>query len=403
MFDFIKTNVRGIVPGCLVPNPLLYFNVTVDSEGEIKNRVAEYRGLKFKIIEEKFINVNGSVHKYLNGGLHNYNDFAIPDFLTVCVDLSKKFDLNPFSTALHNVEFGVNVLLPFETEEFLNAVISYKGREYERETYSGKGHLLRFTFDHYDLKIYNKGYQYQQEGNILRFEIKVKKMEYFKKRGIAVNSLADLFNVANYDRLKDCLLKAFAEIVMYDNTIKLNSLQQRERTVLMNGKNPKYWTELKQQGVEIKKKRNRFNDLVLKYGKRNAKVTVCALIERKWNEVSHIDTSTAVNIAAYLSQFRTETLPKVTTFESTSLTANLPQINSSNKGLIRGTTIRKCLSCGRDITSQKKESVFCSEKIYGKEAKKCRNMQSNTKNNFLRKEARLYSAGVLFDVNEYRI
>ncbi|HSH65812.1 MAG TPA: hypothetical protein VLB84_08445, partial [Bacteroidia bacterium] len=97
------------------------------------------------------------------------------------------------------------------------------------------------------------------------------------------------------------------------------------------------------------------------------------------------------------------TFPEITTFENTNSQINQPRINSSNKELITGTTIIKCLSCGRNITNQKKGSMFCSEKIYGKEAKKCRNMQSNPKNNYLRKETRLYSGGVLFDVNQCRI
>lgn len=38
---------------------------------------------------------------------------------------------------------------------------------------------------------------------------------------------------------------------------------------------------------------------------------------------------------------------------------------------------RYCKCCGRDITHQRKDSVFCSEKYFGKEAKKCRNKDSN--------------------------
>lgn len=390
-------------PGSLTTHPLLHFDITVDSNGEIKKRIAGYRDLKVKIIEEKFININGSVHKYFNNGFHNYNDFTVSDFLMVCADLSKKFNLNPYSTALHNVEFGVNVLLPFNTREVLNAIISYKGKEYEQETFSGKGYLIRFPFDHYDLKIYDKGHQYELGKNVFRFEIKVKKMEYFKKRGIEILHLSDLFDSLQYGKLKECLLKAITELVIYDPTIELEDLPPREKTVLLNGKNPKYWTALKQQGIDIKKKRNRFNELVLKHGKQNTKAVIYDLIENKWDELSSIDTSTAVNVLSYLSQFDPKTFPEITTFENTNSQINQPRINSSNKELITGTTIIKCLSCGRNITNQKKGSMFCSEKIYGKEAKKCRNMQSNPKNNYLRKETRLYSGGVLFDVNQCRI
>lgn len=402
MFDFIKTNIKNITPNELTKNLLLEFNTTVDSEGEIKNRVAEYKNLKFKIIDEKYININGSVHKYFNGGAHNYNNFTISDFVEVCIDLSEKFDLNPYTTYLHNIEFGVNVLLPFDTNKVLNSIISYKGKEGEVEKYGGKGYLIRFSFDHYDLKIYNKGFQYQQDKNILRFEIKVKKMEYFRKRNIDIKCLSDLLNTAKYGKLRACLLKAFNEVLIYDNSIKIKGVSQREKVVLINGRNPKYWIELKEQGKEIKKKRTRFKNLVLKYGKQNIHQTIYSIIERNSIEITKIDTSTEQKINDYLNQFKNKSVPKVTTFERAETILKSPQSNSSNKGLIQGAIIRKCLTCGRDITPQKKGSVFCSEKMYGKEAKKCRNNKSNPKNNYLKKEEKLYNGILLFDIGEYR-
>jgi hypothetical protein len=402
MFDFIKTNIKNIEPKELIDNSLLNFNITVDSESVIKNRIAEYCNLKFKIIDEKYININGSVHKYFNSGIHNHNDFAISNFVEVCKDLSQKFDLNPYLAYLHNLEFGVNVLLPFDTNKVLNSIISYKGKDCEIESYNGKGFLIRFSFDHYELKIYNKGFQYQLNENILRFEIKVRRMEYFKTRNITINRLSDLLKIEIIEKLKLCLLKAFKEVLMYDYSIKLKGLPQREKNVLMNGRNPKYWIELKQQGKEIKKKRARFNELVLKYGKVNLKETIYNLILEKLKELTKLDTSTEKNVNEYLSQFNTKTLPEITTFISAKPNTEFTQNNYSNIGLIEGVYKRICITCKRDISNQRKGSVFCSEKLYGKEAKKCRNEQSNPKNNYERKEERIYNGVLLFDINEYK-
>lgn len=402
MFDFIKTNIKYLNPNTLEKNPLLSFQITVDSEGVIKHRIAEYNNFKFKIIDEKYININGSVHKYFNSGLHNYNDFTIPNLVEVFTDLSLKFDLNPLLTSLHNLEFGVNVIVPYSTNRLLNSIISYKGKEYEVERYNGKGYLLRFSFDHYDLKIYNKGLQYQQSENILRFEIKVKRMEYFRTRDINIKCLSDLLNTGNYIKLMTCLLKAFSDILIYDNSIRLKGLTERERAILINGKNPKYWSELVEKGKDIKYKRNRFNSLVAKYGKQNIKETILKLIENKFVELSLINTSTQIKIKEYLNQFQNITYPELTTFKSANLKTNLPENNYSNKGLIESKKERKCLTCGNDITNQKNGSVFCSEKIFGKEAKKCRNQQSNPKNNYERKEAQIYKGALLFDITEYK-
>ena len=398
MFDFVKTNIKNILPEELIHNRLLNFAITVDSEGEIKNRIAEYNNLKFKIVNERFINLNGSVHKYYNEGVHNYNDFTIRNFVDVCKDLSQKFDINPFLTTLHNLEFGINVILPFDTNSVLDSIISYKGKEYEMERYNGRGYLLRFTFDHYELKIYNKGLQYQQTENILRFEIKVKKMEYFKKRNIKIHDLSDLLNIENYTKLNKCLLNAFSEVLMYDNTIKLKELPPRERTVLINGKNPKFWTELKQQGKEIKKKRSRFKNLVLKYGKQKLQETIHTIIVQNSVKVTSINTSTEREITEYLNQFQIKSVPKVTDFETANLISNSTQSNTSNIRLQPPPITRNCKTCGREITNQKKGSVFCSELLYGKQAKKCRNDKSNPFNNRLKKEKRMYSGLLLFNL-----
>ena len=64
-----------------------------------------------------------------------------------------------------------------------------------------------------------------------------------------------------------------------------------------------------------------------------------------------------------------------------------------------------CITCGRDISSQKKGSKFCSEMLYGREAKKCRNRDSNPRNNLKMKqdrriirEQKKYSGLTLFPV-----
>ncbi len=174
------------------------------------------------------------------------------------------------------------------------------------------------------------------------------------------------------------------------------------KKVLMNGNNPKYWTGLKDQGKEIKKIRARFNQLVLKYGKQDIKNTIRKLIESKLIEITKVETSTQEKIDSYLSQFAHQTLPEITEFETANSTTNFTQNNYSNKGLIQPQIKRYCVSCGRDISNQRRKVVFCSEKLFGKEVKKCRNLASNPRNNSLRKESRLYSGFLLFDVAEYK-
>ncbi len=415
MFDFNKSSINGIEISELHNNSLLNFLTQVNQKtGELKENVQEasYSDFDFSIEKGIFINIQGSFHKYHNKGLHNYNDFSILDFCRVLCDLHNKFNLNPFLCNLHNIEFGVNVELPFDTNDLLNAIISYKGKEYEKRMYNGKGLLLRFSFQNYELKIYNKGLQYGEHTknkNILRVEIKVKKMEYLHSRNINIHSFADLLNFTEINKLPTLLLTSFNELLIYDKTINTKELNKPNREILLNGRNPKYWTEIKKVSKEkFKHKRQRFRKLVFKYGKNNLQTSVYELIKNKLYKMLNIEPENEQIIHSFLKQFSGKTYPEITAFPSEPQNTNLPQSTTQCSKIERGILIteikRFCKTCGRDITHQKKGSKFCSEKLYGPEVKKCRNIVSNPWNNYRRKEMKLYSGGgLLFDISTMKI
>ena len=62
---------------------------------------------------------------------------------------------------------------------------------------------------------------------------------------------------------------------------------------------------------------------------------------------------------------------------------------------------RYCKTCGLDISQQDARSQFCSERLFGKDAKRCRNRDSNPRNNFLRREEVKSKRGLLFDITPY--
>lgn len=420
MFDFNKSSLTGINISELENNDQVNFTMQVnDRTGEIieNKKEAKFNSWKFEIVNDRFINLKGSFHKYHNSGKHNYNDFATNDLLNVLTDLSTKFKINPFLATLHNLEFGVNVELPFSTKEFLNSIISYKGKEYQKREFDGQGHFLCFEFEKwYELKIYDKGLQYGVNNNLFRFEIKVKKMEYFRAKKINIHSFADLLNTTTTKKLTGLILKAFNELLIYDNTIQPKQLKQRERELLLNGRNPKYWSNLKHLNPDkLKYYRERFRELVLKHGKMNIQQTVYELIKNKLSQLTETNPDTELKISQYLNSFSIKSYPEITapvysendTRTPENLKTNLPRNNTSNSMLNWSNLItvekRFCKSCGRDITQQRKGSMFCSEKLFGKEAKKCRNIDSNPRNNYRHKEERIYGGGfLLFDINQLK-
>ncbi len=293
------------------------FSFQVFISGEVKNKKAgKHCGLKFTVINDLFVNLSGSLHKYHNAGKHNHNDFAVEDLFKVMADLTNKFQINPFLASLHNLEFGVNVELPMDAKEFLNAIISYKGKEYEKREFEGGGYMLRFRFNHYELKIYDKGLQYGINKNLLRIEIKVKKMEYFTARKIQIQTFADLLNINETKKLIPLLLSAISELLIYDNTIPVKELRRRERELLLNGRNPKFWSALKQNNKEnLKYKRRRFRELVSRFGKNDFQKIVLELAKTKLLSLTEMDDKLKEKIALYLNSFSIKSYPEITTFE----------------------------------------------------------------------------------------
>jgi len=127
-------------------------------------------------------------------------------------------------------------------------------------------------------------------------------------------------------------------------------------------------------------------------------------MDEKLKVITEITDVTDKNIQDYLNSFTIKTKPKMTAF----VTANPKQNNTQNDcSSIESEQVnfkRFCITCGNDITIQKKGSIYCSEKIFGKAVKKCRNQKTNPVHNYKSKELRLYSGCLLlFNVDELKI
>jgi len=419
MFDYKYSDIKGITPEEFFKNDLLDFTSPVSLKtGEVmhgKNRdrnknlftpktkmEAVYNHCKFIITNDKYINFSGSLHEFRHGGI-NYTDFTFPQLVEVTKDLYEKLHINPFLDQIHNIEFGVNVILPFSAKTLLKSIISFKGQEYELRKYNGKGFMIKFSFDQYELKIYDKGSQYKLPDHILRFEIKVTRMNFLHSKGISINHSSDLLSQSIHRQLGALLIDFFKQLVIFDPSIKLDQLKSRERTLLTEGRNPKYWMDLRESNPEnYKKKLKRFRQLVVEHGTMNLQQTVFELIYKKWEMISNPEPGTIQKVNAFLAEMSQITFPEITDLSN----YNFPHNTTSNSMLLPVNIApmrRECRSCGRDISGQNPRSVFCSEKVFGKIAKKCRNLESNPRNNFKRREEKILKNGILFDINQFLI
>lgn len=253
MIDGIKTYDLKTDPQKLIENPYLseYWYTTVhNSDGVYKSGFAEYFGLKFHLKKDK-IRLQGSVHKYRNEGKHNYDDFKAVDVAEVVRELSEHFEIDTSTTFLNNVEFGVNVVLPFRVHVVLDNLIAHKGKPFKYTVDDGMGYY-QCEKTHFIIKIYDKGKQHKLPENVLRFEIKVMRMQYLETKGIKLRYLSDLLNMDIYEPLGNILTKVFEEILFGDNTINEYNLTTKELEKYLRGSNPTTW---KPQKGETKRKK----------------------------------------------------------------------------------------------------------------------------------------------------
>lgn len=373
----------------------IYANVNTLSGEVCKHKKVTYKNLFIKIYATGTVVINGSLHKYWKG--ENFTDFTFSDLVDCINDLSRVFNFNPSEAHLRNLEFGVNVSPIFNPFDFCRDVIAYKNEGFSRLTTKG-GNKLNIGFkieqQRYALKIYDKGKQYNLDTNILRYEVRANKMEYLKRTG--VRYLSDLLDIEKIKNLGAILFQTYSDLIIVEK-VNTSAMSSNEERIFALCKNPKEWERFNpKQRCKYKKQ---FEDIINWNGTTHRKKNVAQLIEHKWAMLLNLRTQKSGND---LTDLILKSGNDLTDLKNTEREC----FNRSDNQLTNFFEVREnrvCKTCGRDISTQKKGSLFCSETIYGAEAKRCRNLNSNPRNNFMNRERRLYG-GVnlnLFEVNQF--
>ena len=367
MIDYIKLEINSkSVAEALRINLLLKFKTEIDNQsGEEICQIAEFQDFIFIVYPNNKILIKGSIHKYFNSGNHNYNDFSFKNLCDTINNLCQTFNFSPKEAYLRGFEFGVNIITSLDPNRFLGMIICHGNKSVNTMTVKGAGKGIECERTNNRVKIYNKSLQHKQRENILRIEDKIIRMRYIKD--LNIKSLHDLTKPNNLLDLGTKLSQMFDNLIIHE-PIKIENLttvKQRfyERCEINTG-----WERLSRN--QRYKKLILFNDLIKENSIYRIKETIANQIVEKWN---------------YLLKKGDEYTPfenRQKGDEYTLIIAciNNPKVNESND-----LKERHCLTCGRDISRQKKGSRFCSEKLFGKEVKQCRNNVSNPKSNFRKK------------------
>lgn len=191
----------------------------INSElGVIKYSYCQFDGMLLRLYPSGRITLSGSLHKFKNDGLHNYDQFNQSDFNLVLIKLNKEFFVKPSELWFTKFEYGINFPLNFNVKEVLDGLILHKNIEFSKTIKKG----MQFYFaDHSKTKIkaYNKGLQYGLEKNLMRFEIKQENIDYKIRYELGIKTLEDFVN-SDKKFFVNQLIKTWDEIIFLDPSIE---------------------------------------------------------------------------------------------------------------------------------------------------------------------------------------
>lgn len=298
MTDYLKILVKNINTAILEKNPLLEFfydGVNLET-GELKTtnkngqkitpcKKAHYKNLEFIIYSTNTVYISGSLHKFYNDGLHNYNTFDFNAFLSVLSDLKLNFDIEPENCIIKNLEIGLNIIPPIKTSLLLNYCFLHKTNLIVNSINNSEGNYKQCEHTQYIVKMYDKALQFKKKfpqinSEIFRFELKFTKMERINKLGIF--TLDDIVK-SGFKIFENELITEWNNVLFFDNTIQNKSKR------LPNYKNPIYWSDL----VKAKSKSNYYKqrNFLKAFTLQNSnqiQLQITELMKLKINEISEV-------------------------------------------------------------------------------------------------------------------
>ena len=389
MIDGIKAHIKTVDVGEFLNNPRLSFTGKYNaSTGEVMKGTltAQYNGLTIRLTPSTVANethcmIDGSLHRFYNSGGSNNTDFHFWQLSETLSNVESLFKEQLNKITLQNIEFGINLNTDLAAAKIIRSIVSNGGRRFAelcaKDIPIGK--VCTKQGADYELKIYDKGKQAETtEKRMLRIEIKVKKMRFLEPYNIA--TLADLLHPEKIGILGQILADMWDGLVFYDGSIDETKLSIDDRLKLKDYQNPLYWEDLNFKTRY--KARVHFAELMAKYSPRTLQNDIREMIFSKWEKLVNTGQKSAVQnhkkeaekkgcFHQLLNESEAEEKGMFSPFKYRVKTSpQNPSKNKSDKKVF-------CSICGREITHQKPGSKFCSEKYFGKSARKCRNKAGN--------------------------
>lgn len=403
--------------------------------------------------------ITGSPHCDYFGG-QNWQDFDRAMFNAAVDHLCGSLGLHDAALTIEGLEHGVNTTPTEETALILDSVKSHRRAIAKR---MGGNDAVGLVIAHgkkgrnYRWKIYDKAHQYRNHpsrppGRSLRVELAHRQTK--RIRALGIRTLADLRTAESWSILSALLLTRFDELHIVEPYTNTAALRPAQAAIVEQATHPREWVALPNE--QRCRKAKALERIYTAHASPRIRPALRELIHAKLNELNTPDHALPLTdspgvgqaLPLTISPGGLERLP----LTDSPLMINGDIVRGNSEGMGKGQHVPadafgglaevdatpdltivslraenrdddtlnddptggdvevipgpSCATCGRPTGSTRKGSRFCSPSFYGdREAKKCRNADSNARHNPNTHRARslsnIMSGGVLFDQTPY--
>lgn len=236
--DYVNLQLINCNSDDLMNNQNLIFSPVYES-ANLKYHYAKFKSVSFYIYESGTIQIKGSLHKYYNQGIHNYNDFSKSAFLDVLNEFNSLFNIIPCQLKIVGLEYGINIEPPIKSDEIISNLIMHKKVEFENTINNTSGNYKQARHFDYILKIYNKSKQYNLMDEVIRIEIKQNNWREYRNLGII--TLQDFMDYDKRMFINNLILK-WNDVLFYNPiNFKRDDIKKWHQY-----SNVQYWRNLKE-------------------------------------------------------------------------------------------------------------------------------------------------------------
>jgi hypothetical protein len=421
MYDACTSEAKDLQPGEMASIGRSEAFAGCDGEPDKYGWVrAKHRGLNLAFSQRRAkLKVQGSLATFAKG--HNLHLLTYPELLLACPALAAAVGLPVTRLRVVGLELSLDLDGTTSPQQLLETLQHHKGSRFlPIKQRKGVARPMEFVASHanYSMKVYNKGLWEAQHGNYLPAGQHKARVEVVMTRARPIDALlnrsettlADLVTLEFYAAAVAHLEQKWKEVVR-TKPLSFAGLNEKDRRLLGAGGNPEYWRGLRRHkaAITVKREKKQYKYLVAYSAsmmppdeyEQQFSAALAALLA----PVLAVQNDTILHTFSpvEISPLRIERAGPAPSLVDDGGGGGLPTsspclpADDDDEREPTTTAARRCLTCGRVLSSSSR-AKFCSEREWGAAAKKCRNADSNPRNNAAATRRKTKSRGqMLFD------